>query len=90
MNYGKPSDSDHSATERWLDNTITHAYDEQKEEGERVAEGIENAHQDYENLGSCIITVPVSEIWFWVSAVQYVAHETSLTIIAPGHEHLYD
>ena len=67
VSSSKPSDKNHGTAKGWLNDTVAHADDEQQEEGEGVASGIEDAHDDEQHPCAGICAVPIFLLYSQVS-----------------------
>lgn len=59
MCHGETSDVPHEFAETWLDDTITHADDKEKEKGERVPSSVENGHNYHEEFSKGVVAMIV-------------------------------
>lgn len=55
----QPANNGHGLAKGGFDNAVAHAYNEQQEEGERVAEGVQDSDDDHEHLGPNVVAVAV-------------------------------
>jgi hypothetical protein len=62
---GQDTDIDHGPAQRGLDHAVSHANDEQKEKGERIASRIQDSDDYHQHLCTDIQTVPILEICYW-------------------------
>lgn len=51
MRNGEPADIDHGLAECGLDDTITHADDQEQKERKRVARSVQDGNHDQQDLG---------------------------------------
>ena len=59
VSHGQPAYDGHGLAERGFDDSIAHADDEQQEERERVAEGVQHSDDDHKHLGSNIVAMAI-------------------------------
>jgi hypothetical protein len=58
----EPSNINHSPSQCRLDNAIAHAYNEQKEERERISASVENCYHHHEDFGAHVGAISVEEV----------------------------
>lgn len=59
MRDRKPAHDGHGFAQRGLDNAVSHAHDEEEEEGERVPEGVEHGDDNHEHFGAHVVSISV-------------------------------
>ena len=63
MTTGKVSDVDHCLAQTWLNDTVSHAHNKKKEEGEGVSSGVQDCDDDHKNFRANVRAISIHVIY---------------------------
>lgn len=59
MRDREPSHNGHRLSERWLNDAIPHAYNQEEEERERIPKSVKHRNDNHQHIRSDVIAMPV-------------------------------